>query len=57
MSRRLVTSYVHPPIPVRSMDWCAHWDGEEEAGNYGWGSTEQAAIADFLANCEPEGNA
>ncbi len=29
------------------MDWCAHYDGEEEAGGYGYGKTEAEAIADF----------
>lgn len=49
--RKIVTSHVYPPIPVRKMDWCAHYDGEEEAGNYGWGRTEAEAVADFIANC------
>ena len=48
---RIVTSHVYPPIPVRSYDWCAHYDGEEEAGGYGWGSTEEEAVRDFLENC------
>ena len=26
----------------------AHFDGEEEAGNYGYGATEAEAIADFI---------
>lgn len=50
-TRKIVTSHVFPPIPVREMDWCAHYDGEEEAGDYGWGRTEEDAIADFIANC------
>lgn len=49
--RKIVTAHVYPPIPTRSSDWCAHYDGEEEAGNYGWGSTEAEAIADFIDNC------
>ena len=49
--RKIVTAHVYPPIPTRSSDWCAHYDGEEEAGNYGWGSTEAEAIADFTENC------
>ena len=48
--RKIVTSHVYPPIPVRTSDWCAHYDGEEEAGNYGWGATEEEAIADFIEN-------
>lgn len=49
--RKIVTSHIYPPIPVRDWDWCAHYDGEEEAGNYGWGATEAEAIQDFLDNC------
>ena len=51
MKPALVTSHVYPPIPVRTSDWCAHYEGEEEAGNYGWGRTEAEAIADFIENC------
>jgi hypothetical protein len=50
--RNIVTTYVCPPIPTRSMDWCAHYDGEEEAGGYGWGRTEDEAMQDFIANQE-----
>jgi hypothetical protein len=48
--KKIVTTFVHPPIPIRSMDWCAYYDGEEERGHYGEGATEEAAIADLLAN-------
>ncbi len=44
------TSFVYPPIPIRSMDWCAYLDGQEESGNYGWGHTEQEAIRDLFDN-------
>lgn len=47
---RLVTSNIFPPIPDRRFDWCAHYDGEEEAGSYGYGATEAEAIADFNEN-------
>lgn len=52
MTRKIVTSYINPPIPIRSNDWCAHYDGEEEAGFYGWGATEAEAVADFIENCK-----
>lgn len=52
--RKIVTSFAYPPIPVRNMDWCAHYDGEEEAGNYGWGATEAEAIRDFMENCKED---
>lgn len=38
--------------PGRSMDWTAHYDGEEEAGYYGYGATEEEAIQDFIDNCQ-----
>lgn len=46
---KIVTSHVYPPIPWRHMDWCAFREGHEEEGGYGWGETEQAAIADLLS--------
>lgn len=46
--RKIITSYVYPPIPCRAFDWCAWYDDEgEEAGRYGWGATEEAAIDDL----------
>lgn len=57
MSREIVTSFVYPPIPDRRFDWCAYFKGEEERGDYGWGATEQEAVADFKANyLDEEGN-
>jgi len=50
MPREIVTKFDYPPIPVRQFDWIAHYDGEEEAGGYGYGATEQEAIADFVEN-------
>ena len=47
MSRKIVTHHVFPPIPDRSYDWCAYYDGEEERREYGWGATEQEALEDF----------
>lgn len=43
---------VCPPIAIRTHDWCAYYDGEEEAGMYGWGSTKAEAIQDFIDNCQ-----
>lgn len=48
--KKIVTTNVFPPIPVRTFDWCAHFDGEEENGHYGYGATEAEAIADFVEN-------
>lgn len=48
-SRRIITTNVFPPIPLRAFDWCAYRDGDEENGSrYGWGATEEAAIADLM---------
>ena len=48
------TTYVHPPIPIRTSDWCACIDGQEEDGPYGWGATEADAIADLKEKLEDE---
>ena len=48
--RKIVTSHVYPPIPVRNFDWSAYYEGDEEAGQYGYGATEAEAIADFIEN-------
>lgn len=47
--RKIVASLTHSPH--RQLDWCAHYDGEEEAGNYGYGATEAEAVEDFVLNC------
>lgn len=52
--RTIRTVHDYPPIPTRNMDWSAYYEGREEAGPYGHGPTEAAAIADLLANTEPE---
>lgn len=46
----IVTCNTLPPIADRQFDWIAHYDGEEEAGGYGYGATEAEAIADFNEN-------
>lgn len=48
--KKIVTEHVYPPIPVRTHDWCAWFDGEEELGKYGFGETEEAAKSDLLEN-------
>lgn len=49
---KICTRYVHPPIAIRSMDWCAWIDGREEDGPTGYGETEAEAIADLKENLE-----
>lgn len=47
--RKIITSHVYPPIPIRTCDWCAIYGGDEEGGPRGWGATEAEAIADLIA--------
>lgn len=54
MARKVVTYCAFPPIPVRSYDWMAYYDGDEEAGEYGSGATEAEAIADFIENYQAD---
>ena len=46
--RQIRTSFEYPPIPIRTMDWCAWRDGDEESGKRGWGHTEVEAVADLI---------
>lgn len=47
---KIVTSYIFPPIPVRSHDWCAYDEDEmhDGEGPTGYGATEAAALKDFI---------
>ena len=49
--RKIITTFVYPPIPVRTSDWCAYFDGDEPSDDghmkQGWGRTEAEAIADL----------
>lgn len=53
-ARKIVTSRDFPPIPDRRFDWRAHYEGEEEAGGYGYGRTEAEAIQDFKENYQAD---
>lgn len=55
----IITTFVYPPIPIRSFDWCATLDGydpgePDEDGTYrggdpiGYGETEADAIAELV---------
>jgi len=46
MSKKIVTEFIYPPIPIRNFDWVAYCDGDEE-GPQGHGATEEAAIAEL----------
>lgn len=53
MPRKIITVHECPPIPTRGCDWCAYFDDLGADGSpYGWGATEQEAIADLLAQEE-----
>ena len=52
-TRLIKTVFDYPPIPVRTMDWCAYYDGEEH-GPTGHGRTEAQAVQDLLDNTEEE---
>lgn len=45
---KILTEYVHPPIPVRNCDWSAVTDNYEPGHPIGWGATKQEAIDDLL---------
>jgi hypothetical protein len=50
--RKIITSNPCPPIPSREADWCAWFDGDEESGPWGWGSTKLQSINGLIDNCE-----
>lgn len=41
------TAFVYPPIPIRTSDWLAWIDGDEEGG-HAYGPTEAEAVANLL---------
>lgn len=51
-THKIVTSFVYPPIPIRTCDWAAYFDDDEpnDEGQMqiGRGRTEADAIADLL---------
>lgn len=53
---KINASFIYPPIPWRSHDWCATTDNYDgtDGGNepIGYGSTEAAAIADLIEQLE-----
>lgn len=53
-TQKVITHNICPPIPVRSADWVAYYDGEEEDGPSGYGATEQQAIAALIDNTDIE---
>jgi hypothetical protein len=52
---KIVTNFVYPPIPERSMDWEAHLDGYEPGEPVGHGATEADAVAELFAQLAERG--
>ena len=46
----ITTTHVKPPIPIRTHDWSAHFGELDIHTLFGWGSTEQEAIEDLIAD-------
>jgi hypothetical protein len=45
---KVITQHICPPIPVRCADWAAWFDGKEEDGPCGLGSTKEEALQDLF---------
>jgi hypothetical protein len=52
--RTIITTYIYPPIPTRSFDWSATFDGYEPGELVGYGPTEESAIKDLKDQIESE---
>lgn len=51
MTPRVIVTFIYPPIPIRSMDWQAHYAGEEdEQMDIGEGATAEEAVVDLIEN-------
>ena len=44
---KIITSFDHPPIPIRNYDWSAIREDYDEGDLIGHGETEQEAIDDL----------
>lgn len=51
-TRKIVTKFDPPPIPVRECDWSATFDDYDLGSPIGHGATEQNAIDDLLIEAE-----
>jgi hypothetical protein len=57
VSRRIIVEEIFPPIPLRSFDFMAVYEGDESDGTYtvqGWGATADAARQALLDNTDDE---
>lgn len=57
---KIISTHVYPPIPIRTMDWQAHYDNDEPDDDgrmdAGHGATEEEAIRDLTDNYPRSGN-
>jgi len=44
---KVIVKQTNSPLPVRTHDWVAYIDGQEEDGPYGYGSTDDDAKRDL----------
>ncbi len=49
---KIQTSPIFPAIPIRGLDWAAHFDNYEPGQPIGHGATEQEAIEDLKSIVE-----
>lgn len=53
--RKIITTHnANLPFTSRQFDWMAHYEGEEDFGEYGFGATEHQAVADLAMNYPQE---
>lgn len=50
----LHVNFLYPPIPIRTLDWCACVDGREEAGPCGYGATRDEAVTELFELLDEE---
>jgi hypothetical protein len=50
MMRRIVVSEVKPRMPRRDLDYCAYFEGQENAASFGYGDTPVSAKRELLLN-------
>lgn len=50
--RRIVTSWIFPPIPTRRFDWSATLEDYEPGAPMGCGATEDLAIVDLMSQVD-----
>jgi hypothetical protein len=46
--KKIITTHISPPIPIRNYDWEAVFEDYDEGGPIGYGETEQEAISDLI---------